>query len=70
MPTQNKTQLSANARYFMKTVPEVWDFSFDEVIIVTVFATAPNNTTTAVVALTTSIRSSKSEVVSTTSGVV
>ena len=47
----------------MKTVPEDCDFNFDETIIVRVFPTAPAKTTTAVIALTASSRSSKSEVV-------
>ena len=63
MPVQNMTQLSANARYFMKTVPEVCVFNLDDVITVRVFPAAPANTTAAVIALTTSSNSCKSEVV-------
>ena len=70
MPVQKMTQLSTNARYFIKTVPEVCVFNFDEVIIVRVFPAAPAKTTAAVIALTTSRMSSKVEVVSTTDSVV
>ena len=49
----------------MKTVPEVCDFNFDEMIYVKVFPIAPANTTDAVIALSTSKTSSESEVVST-----
>ena len=70
MPVQNMQQLSTKARFFMKMVPEVCDFSLDEMMYVRVFPIAPANTTDAVIALSTSSMSSKSEVVSTTDTVV
>ena len=54
----------------LRNSARVCDFNFDEVMIMRVFPTAPANTTAAVIALTTSSRSSKSEVVSTPDSVV